>query len=199
MRNAYVLFGFSLLVSAPAHGQSNSQNDENRLRSDCRLAAQVIETGHPAPKKEWAYDFIHVCSESGAALASSWSQTLTGEDLTTRGQRSAEVNDGRVMLAALAVATSEARSSEERRSALDVVTMIYRPGSTISNIWNTPSANRVGLSKYFDFSQAPGSQPVTAGDRANVLSALDALGARTPESDISAMAKWLAAELRRTP
>lgn len=77
--------------------------------------------------------------------------------------------------------------------------MIYTAGSTISNIWNTPAANRVGLSRYFDFSQVQGSQPVSAADRANVRNALDALGARTHATDLSAMAKWLAAELRRTP
>lgn len=148
---------------------------------------------------EWAYDIIHVCSEAGAALASSWLQTLTGEDLAIRGHRSAEVGDGRVMLAALAVAASDGRSSEERRSALDVLTMLYKPGSTISNLWNTPAVNQVGLSKHFDFSQMQGSQPITAADRANVLHALDALGARVPTTDISAMAKWLAAELRRAP
>ena len=178
--------------------QSSSLNDNIRPRHGCRLAAQVIQKGHPAPKMEWAYDIIHVCSEAGAALASSWLQTLTGEDLANRGHRSAEVGDGRVMRAALAVATSDVRSSEERRSALDVVTMIYTAGSTISNIWNTPAANRVGLSRYFDFSQVQGTEPVTAADRANVLGALDLLGAQAPVTDISAMAKWLAAELRRS-
>lgn len=68
-----------------------------------------------------------------------------------------------------------------------------------ANLWNTPAVNRVGPSTYFDFSQVQGSQPVTAADRANVLDALDALGARVRVTDISAMAKWLAAELRRAP
>ena len=198
-RKSYFLVGFTLLAAAPVDGQSASPHDDNRLREECHLAAQVVQTGHPARKMEWAYDIIHVCSEAGAALASSWLQPLTGEVLANRGHRSAETSDGRVILAALAVATSDARSSEERRSALDVLTMIYKPGSTISNLWNTPAANRVGLSTYFDFSQVQGSQPVTAADRASVLGALDVLGARTPATDISTMAKWLAAELRRAP
>lgn len=199
MRQSCFFFGLALLAADPANGQSNSQRADNRLRDDCRLVAQVIQTGHSAPKMEWAYDIIHVCSEAGAALASSWLQPLTAEELANRGYRSAEVNDGRVILAALAVATSDARSSEERRSALDVVTMLYKPGSTISKLWNTPAVNRVGLSTYFDFSQVQGSQPVTAADRAIVLGTLDVLGGRTPATDISAMAKWLAAELRRAP
>lgn len=93
------------------------------------------------------------------------------------------------MLAAPAVATSDDRSSKERRCALDVLTMLYKLGSTSFNLWSTPAVNRVRLSTYFDFSQVQRSQPVTAADRANVLDVLDALGARVPTTDISAMAK----------
>lgn len=45
-------------AAAPLHGQSKGQYDKTRRRNDCRLADQVIETGQPATKKEWAYGYI---------------------------------------------------------------------------------------------------------------------------------------------
>ena len=110
MNRLRLLLGIASVVASAnttLGAQSSSQNDNNRLRHDCRLAARVIQTGHAAPKMEWAYDIIHVCSEAGAALAGSWSHTLTGKDLANRRLRSAEVNDGRVMLA---------RSRSQRRT-----------------------------------------------------------------------------------
>lgn len=110
-----------------------------------------------------------------------------------------ELSDRRVLLAALAVATTDSRSAEERRSALDVVAQLYWPGHSISNLWNTPVQNRIGISARYDFSQFTGAQPITAADRTSVLNALDILNARSATSDLCGMAKWLAAELRRMP
>ena len=47
------------VLTGQLHGQS--EPDTLHLRSDCRLARQVIETGHPAPHGEWAWQYIGFC------------------------------------------------------------------------------------------------------------------------------------------
>lgn len=52
---------------------AQSEQQDPHIRNDCRLAAQVLETGHPAPHHVWALDFITRCEQSGApALAALW-------------------------------------------------------------------------------------------------------------------------------
>ncbi|HET7460283.1 MAG TPA: hypothetical protein VFJ82_03510 [Longimicrobium sp.] len=40
-----------------------------KMRNDCRLAAQVLTTGHPAPRLEWARGFIGYCGNGAWAVA----------------------------------------------------------------------------------------------------------------------------------
>ncbi len=65
----------SMLVASSgtfASGEAQESRDVH-ARNDCRLAAQVIRTGHPAPHVEWAYGAILRCDETGAAvLAERW-------------------------------------------------------------------------------------------------------------------------------
>jgi hypothetical protein len=48
-----------VVVSKPANAQANP--DSVKLRNDCRLAAQVLRTGNPAPHLEWARVTIRSC------------------------------------------------------------------------------------------------------------------------------------------
>lgn len=51
MKTIWILFVLSLATAAnPARlAAQSSERDDDHLRNDCRLAAQVILTGHPAP------------------------------------------------------------------------------------------------------------------------------------------------------
>lgn len=61
-----------LVAATPLAAQGNEPTDPH-LRNDCRLAAQVVRTGHPAPQSEWAYSLISECAQSGSsAVASRW-------------------------------------------------------------------------------------------------------------------------------
>jgi hypothetical protein len=53
--------------AAPAHGQANP--DSVKLRNDCRLANQVLATGHPATHVQWATAVIHYCGADAVAAA----------------------------------------------------------------------------------------------------------------------------------
>ncbi|HST59286.1 MAG TPA: hypothetical protein VLK84_11365, partial [Longimicrobium sp.] len=85
----------------------------------CRMAAQVLRTGHPAPRHEWAMDAIRRCDASGpAVLASVWREAApsdtTGLDLLFNATR--DFNDRRVVDAVAAVA---------RRTGAPETTRIY--------------------------------------------------------------------------
>ena len=55
-----VALGLSLgSSSGVAHAQTDS--DSVKHVRNCRLAGQVIETGHPSPHKEWAWQYISFC------------------------------------------------------------------------------------------------------------------------------------------
>ena len=43
----------ALFFALPLHGQEGRTDIEVRFRNQCRLAAQVLETGHPHPHREW--------------------------------------------------------------------------------------------------------------------------------------------------
>jgi hypothetical protein len=69
MRNLLIV---SILALAPvvAQAQESNPHDSVQFRNQCRLAAQIIRTGHPAPHLTWAYSHIPACGgEGGEALA----------------------------------------------------------------------------------------------------------------------------------
>lgn len=62
-----------LWTAVPIRAQGAPPADEAQKQNDCRLAAQVVRTGHPAPRREWAYTIVQECEESGpAAIAAMW-------------------------------------------------------------------------------------------------------------------------------
>jgi hypothetical protein len=71
MRRTLVPVCAILLSGAPLTAQA--EPDDVQHRNDCRLAAQVIRTGQPAPHTEWAYSYILRCGQEGAAVvAEQW-------------------------------------------------------------------------------------------------------------------------------
>lgn len=72
-RTGLFLLPLSLLAAAvPARAQ-DERLAEVRERNDCRLAAQVLATGHPHPRYEWARSTIVNCEDEGPAyFASQW-------------------------------------------------------------------------------------------------------------------------------
>ena len=79
-----------LAIPSVARGQ-HTESVAAQERADCRLAAQIIRTGHPAPHREWAYGIIPQCNLTGpSALAARWAvatDSLELELLTTASAR----------------------------------------------------------------------------------------------------------------
>lgn len=81
-----ILLVAGLLSLAPIFGQAQGTDvqDSVHLRNNCRLAAQVIRTGHPAPRLEWAYSQIPACgAEGGEALAARLRELRSSRDTGT--------------------------------------------------------------------------------------------------------------------
>lgn len=69
-----------------------------KRRNDCRLAGQVIATGHPQPKKEWAEVFMEVCPEEGPPIFARRWATVAGDTaaVATLLHQSARLRDVRI-------------------------------------------------------------------------------------------------------
>jgi hypothetical protein len=73
-RKANLLLALGLGISAPLAAQQNDDRAaEVRRRNDCRLAGQVLTTGHPHPHYQWARTKIINCEGEGPAyFAAQW-------------------------------------------------------------------------------------------------------------------------------
>jgi hypothetical protein len=75
-----VVVGILGFASTPLIAQADERTDA-QLRSDCRLAAQIRRTGNPAPHREWAFDTITRCSQSGPnVVAEAWQGAPADEE-----------------------------------------------------------------------------------------------------------------------
>ena len=114
------------LSSVNLEAQANS--DSVRLRNDCRLAAQVIQTGQPAPKLEWAWQILGACpGEAGPTAALALQRLRTATDTTDFAGVLAvgfNVRDGVLFEAALKVAGDPGASPMARVESL--VVLVYQ-------------------------------------------------------------------------
>jgi hypothetical protein len=104
------------------------------LRNDCRLAAQVVKTGHPGPHQDWAYSVISQCTESGpGALAETWrtAPPADREGLNLLLGASASFHTRTLFEAAAVVAHDAAASETTRVYAISLLFAYARPGESI--------------------------------------------------------------------
>jgi hypothetical protein len=123
------VFG-AMPVSAQAR-----ENTDVQLRNDCRLAAQVVRTGHPAPHREWAYGIIRQCGESGPpAVAARWltAPPTEGEDLRALIGATAAFRTQDVFDAVATVARTPSTDERVRAHALALLHSYVHPGTWLS-------------------------------------------------------------------
>lgn len=78
-----IIAAFVLLVGAgslPSCATAQANPDSIHHRNDCRLAAQVLTTGNPRPRLEWAAQVIQQCPSVGVTVAEGLSQHRTSRD-----------------------------------------------------------------------------------------------------------------------
>ncbi len=124
----------TFLACAPAAAQPRERNDPH-VRNDCRLAAQVLRTGHPAPRREWAMDAIRRCDASGpAVLASVWREAAPS-DTTELGMlfnATRDFNDRRVIDAVADAARRRNAPETTRIYAFALLFNYAAPGSYLN-------------------------------------------------------------------
>lgn len=117
-----VVLASAVAVSAPVAAQDVSRAGEVQHRSDCRLAVQVMETGHPAPHRDWAYGILPHCgADAGpAAVASLWNgrRRFASDELPMLVRATSEIRDRRIYLALRDFARRPGADVEARLHAL---------------------------------------------------------------------------------
>lgn len=116
-----------VLLASPVWAQDP---DSVQLQNDCRLAAQILTGGHPAPQEEWALTVIHRCGpDGGAALASALRNARASTDTDYLSQLSARarwLRDGAFFNAALEVAGDKAATGQARLESFVVLLYAVR-------------------------------------------------------------------------
>lgn len=121
-----ILAGLALLTvlagteSAPAQ---TTHTDSIHRRNNCRLAAQVLTTGHPETRKRWAQSYIGYCPSDvqGAALRVALTRAAAEGDIRTfRPLATAAifVPDDQLLDLLLSVAVSSTNTEAIRIAAL---------------------------------------------------------------------------------
>ena len=100
------------------------------LRNDCRLATQVLTTGHPPTRRAWALERIDLCDRSGpGVLIQMWSRVpVTRAALEELEVPSTRLWDRRIYTALADIARNGNEPELKRIIALDVLTAYAAPG-----------------------------------------------------------------------
>ena len=125
-----------LLAVIPACATAQGEPDSVQARNACRLAVQIVETGHPAPQIRWAHEFVANCGrEGGRAVAGAIRRARSGSspgelEAITRSIRT--FRDGAVFHAALEVAGDRSASIPARVFAFRTLLGTMSPGRDLS-------------------------------------------------------------------
>lgn len=143
IRNLTAAVLLAAVLPLGLHGQVPA--DSVHLRNNCRLAEQVLSTGHPAPHWSWALTTIARCRTGGPALASAIRGTRTSTDtalLNAVTRPSSQLRDKVVYEAALSIASDRTASTPARVFAIRTLLWAFIPGSwiTYSNLVGSPES-----------------------------------------------------------
>jgi hypothetical protein len=187
---------FAVGSSTVLGAQTQVADAGSQLKSDCRIAAQTVESGAPESRTEWAFNQIALCgAEAASAVASSWSTTMSGSLVRSRETCSVRIADARVLSAVVTAATSATRSAEERISALAVMTQLLQPGRFIgAAFWENPEQASFGFNG--DLAIVAGEKPITAAERESAVRALDEMAASARDPQGARVARRLVALLK---
>lgn len=124
------VFAVLLCSGTPLSAQGSPSSDEAKKQSDCRLADQVVMTGHPAPHREWAYTILLECREAGpAAIAAMWTSARrpAGDEFPFLIRATHQMRDRRVYSALRSVGESASEDVDTRLHALALLIVYASP------------------------------------------------------------------------
>jgi hypothetical protein len=118
----------------PLRVAGQASPDSVKFRNDCRLATQVVTTGHPAVKTDWAMTIIRECPAVAGALARALAGARSSTDTVelTRITNAADwLRDGSLFAAAYDLLGDRAASHEARIFGVRVLMWAFLPGTEI--------------------------------------------------------------------
>lgn len=159
-----------------------------RHRSNCRLAAQVLRTGEPHTKRDWAVEYMQGCAEDGPpALVAVW-DTISDTDpgLSRLTISTMYIRDRRIYEQALTIAAARNRPVRVRTYAMLVLVKYLIPSSSIRPSDLVPPDSighiRIPLGSTTRDIQTEGAQPVGSDIGPEILATFERIAAdRTGE------------------
>lgn len=131
-RRVYSVVALLFMMPAIVEGQANP--DSVKLRNDCRFAAQIIESGRPAPHRSEALDILQACGVVATpALVQLWEQdNLSEADQVKLTFASVRILSDTLARTLLRTAESPNRSVMVRASALAALVSIVDPSLDVT-------------------------------------------------------------------
>lgn len=127
---SFVLIAVMLPACATAQ-----RSDSVRAQNACRLALQIVQTGHPEPHTAWAYERVASCGpEAGPAVASALRRYRQTRDTTVLDLVSSPgraLRDGTIFEAALEISQDRTASAQARVFAFRVLIQVVAPGNVL--------------------------------------------------------------------
>lgn len=132
MKTRLLLTGLFVLGSSSLSAQRTDGG--NIDRNDCRLAAQIVRTGHPAPHREWAFELISRCPGEGpAALVNAWEAPPTDEaTLQLLVRATSDLRTHAIFEGVAGAARNPQNSPLVRAYAMSVLHSYAHPGRSLS-------------------------------------------------------------------
>lgn len=124
----------ALLLALPACASAQANPDSIHRRNDCRLAAQVLSSGEPRPRLQWAAEVMPGCPQAGRTIASAISRHRTSADTVFLSWITLPANslqDGDVFDAAMSVLQDRTATPEARVYANRLLYWLLYPSSGV--------------------------------------------------------------------
>jgi hypothetical protein len=138
----------ALLIGLAGRLAAQANPDSVHHVNDCRLAAQTLSTGNPAPKMQWSLSVIWSCGDHGVvgtSIAAALTRLRTSSDtgqLLPLARATLGLVDGDVYAAAFAVAGDGSASATARAVSLLLVLTQVQPEDVVffAQLASTPDA-----------------------------------------------------------
>jgi hypothetical protein len=180
----------SLVGVGPGRLGAQEESRDPHLRNDCRFAAQALETGHPAPHVQWAFESIPRCDYSGpATLAALWNRP-TGAADERLFHASYRLRDSRLTAAVIGAAENRSHSPAVRLNALRVLVGHAVPDyllSTSDLLRSDTETRRYFFPSVSHVSVREGTSPVGQETIRRILHSLHGLSS-DPDTQVAAAA-----------
>lgn len=184
LRLTLLVLGAALFVGPLAAQDAQEQAAAAKRRNDCRLAGQIVETGQPHTKKEWAEALIEACPVEGPPIfAPKW--LTVPEDTVAVAillHQSARLLDARIYAQLRRTVQDRSRPSVVRVGAMLVLARYVDPHNAAWFNGVAPPVGpitrvRVPLGSALHPSVIAGSSPLPVTLRDEVLELLDRVAA----------------------